>query len=64
MIENEGATVTEVGGSFDLTVQYAATRAEKANGILVQDTGFSGYENIPRVGFPVIRLVTVYLRLR
>jgi diaminopropionate ammonia-lyase family len=49
LIEKEGAKVTEVIGSYDLAVQVAFDMAEKSNGVLVQDTAFERYEEIPSV---------------
>lgn len=49
LIKDEGAKVTEVSGSYDLAVQVAFDMAEKSDGVLVQDTAFSGYEEIPSV---------------
>lgn len=48
-IKSEGAEVTEVNGSYDEAVQFAFDTAEKFHGILVQDTAFPGYEEIPTV---------------
>jgi diaminopropionate ammonia-lyase len=46
-IESEGAEVIVVPGSYDETVgRAAAARAERS--LLVQDTGWPGYERIPR----------------
>jgi len=46
-IESEGAGVTVVQGGYDETVRRAAAeRAERS--LLVQDTGWPGYEEIPR----------------
>ncbi|KAL9623070.1 MAG: hypothetical protein Q9160_002584 [Pyrenula sp. 1 TL-2023] len=49
-IEDEGAVVVQVDGSYDRAIQVAF-EAEKESGenILVQDTAFEGYEQIPRV---------------
>ena len=46
-IAGEGATVVEVDGSYDEAVAAAASWAERHEGLLVQDTGFSGYEEVP-----------------
>ncbi|KAH8817195.1 tryptophan synthase beta subunit-like PLP-dependent enzyme [Xylogone sp. PMI_703] len=48
-IKDEGANVTQVNGSYDDAVKLAweASR-ELPGGLLVQDTGFSGYELIPQ----------------
>jgi diaminopropionate ammonia-lyase len=45
----EGATVTVVAGSYDQAVRHAALAAEAAaSAVLVQDTGWPGYERVPR----------------
>lgn len=50
LIRGEGATVDEIDGSYDFAVQMAFTDAEKApGGILIGDTAFDGYEEIPKV---------------
>ena len=46
-IAGEGAAVVEVDGSYDEAVAEAATWAEHHGGLLVQDTGFAGYETVP-----------------
>jgi threonine dehydratase len=49
-IKGEGAKVIEVDGSYDLAVQAATEVAERSSEcILVQDTAFQGYEDIPKV---------------
>lgn len=48
-IKSEGATVTEVKGSYDIAVQVAFEAAKKPQGILIQDTAFPGYEEIASV---------------
>ena len=57
-ISQEGASVTVVNGDYDDAVRAAERRSEECNGILVQDTAWPGYEEIPRVsmGSPVTRL--------
>ncbi|PYH91617.1 hypothetical protein BO71DRAFT_385155 [Aspergillus ellipticus CBS 707.79] len=48
MIRSEGAELVVVDGDYDQAVQAAATAAaELAPGILIQDTAFEGYEEIP-----------------
>ncbi|PYI09582.1 hypothetical protein BO78DRAFT_308107 [Aspergillus sclerotiicarbonarius CBS 121057] len=48
MIRSEGADVVVVEGDYDRAVQTAAdSAAELAQGILIQDTAFEGYEDIP-----------------
>lgn len=48
-IRSEGATITEVKGSYDLAVQVAFGAAKQGHGILVQHTAFPGYEVIASV---------------
>lgn len=47
-IEKEGATVTIVDGTYDDTVDRAASDGNKDGGILIQDNGWEGYVDIPR----------------
>jgi diaminopropionate ammonia-lyase len=46
-IESEGAEVTVVDGSYDDAVKEAAARQGERS-VLIQDTGWPGYETIPR----------------
>jgi diaminopropionate ammonia-lyase len=47
-IEAEGATVTQVGDCYDVTVERAAAAAAAdPSGVLVQDTAWAGYELTP-----------------
>ncbi len=46
-IRDEGARVEEVGGSYDDAVAAAASAATAAGHVLVQDTAWEGYEQIP-----------------
>ncbi|WP_460070736.1 diaminopropionate ammonia-lyase [Streptomyces sp. YKOK-I1] len=46
-IAAEGAEVTEVAGSYDDAVRRAARAADAPDAVLVQDTGWPGYERIP-----------------
>ena len=46
-IVDEGATVTRVGGSYDDAVAAAARIADQIGGVLVQDTAWEGYEEVP-----------------
>ena len=46
-IRNEGARVEEVGGSYDDAVAAAASAATAPGHVLVQDTAWEGYEQIP-----------------
>jgi diaminopropionate ammonia-lyase family len=49
-IKGEGALVTQVDGSYDLAVRVAFDATERSHeAILVQDTAFLGYEEIPNV---------------
>jgi diaminopropionate ammonia-lyase len=48
MIAAEGATVTVVSGPYDAAVEQAARYADAAAGrVLVQDTAWPGYEQLP-----------------
>ena len=46
-IADEGAQVTVVGGSYDDAVAAAARAADDDTAVLVQDTAWTGYEQIP-----------------
>ncbi|CAM5675621.1 hypothetical protein SALBM135S_10121 [Streptomyces alboniger] len=46
-IAAEGAEVTAVPGSYDAAVLRAAAAAEAPDAVLVQDTAWDGYEEIP-----------------
>jgi diaminopropionate ammonia-lyase len=46
-IRDEGAQVVEVEGSYDDAVAAAARSADEIAGVLVQDTAWDGYEEIP-----------------
>ena len=46
-IRDEGARVQEVGGSYDDAVAAAASAATAPGHVLVQDTAWEGYEQIP-----------------
>jgi diaminopropionate ammonia-lyase len=46
-IVGEGARVEEVDGTYDDAVARAAAVALEVGGLLLQDTGFPGYEEIP-----------------
>lgn len=46
-IRDEGAQVVEVQGSYDDAVAAAAGAADEIAGVLVQDTAWDGYEEIP-----------------
>jgi diaminopropionate ammonia-lyase len=48
-VAGEGATVTVMAGSYDQAVRQAALAAEAAaSAVLVQDTGWPGYERVPQ----------------
>lgn len=47
-IQSEDANVTVVNGTYDDTVEKASRDADVANGLLIQDNGWAGYEIIPR----------------
>lgn len=46
-IVDEGADVTEADGTYDDAVAAAARLADEIGGLLVQDTAWEGYEEIP-----------------
>jgi diaminopropionate ammonia-lyase len=46
-IAAEGAQVTEVAGSYDEAVRLAAESAREPCAVLVQDTAWRGYEQVP-----------------
>lgn len=46
-IVDEGASVTAIDGTYDDAVAAAATLAKRIGGVLVQDTAWDGYEEIP-----------------
>jgi diaminopropionate ammonia-lyase len=48
-VAGEGATATVMAGSYDQAVRQAALAAEAAaSAVLVQDTGWPGYERVPQ----------------
>ncbi|EJT97040.1 acetylornithine deacetylase [Dacryopinax primogenitus] len=47
-ILGEGATLAIVAGDYDLAVEKVYNDAKKPGGILIQDTSFPGYEDIPK----------------
>lgn len=47
LIADEGATVTPVAGGYDAAVGTAAEAAQRAGALLIQDTAWPGYEQIP-----------------
>jgi diaminopropionate ammonia-lyase len=46
-IAREGATVTTVDGSYDAAVAAATADLDRNGGLLVQDTAWPGYEQLP-----------------
>lgn len=48
-IEGEGAKVHVSSGDYDVAVADALSASDYLNGILVQDTAFDGYTEIPQV---------------
>ena len=46
-IQSEGASVTVLDGSYDEAVAAAAATARREGALLVQDTGWSGYLEVP-----------------
>ena len=46
-IRGEGADVREVGGSYDQAVAAAARASETPSHVLIQDTAWEGYEDVP-----------------
>jgi diaminopropionate ammonia-lyase len=46
-IAAEGATIKRTGGSYDQAIALAAEHARETGGLLVQDTAWPGYEQIP-----------------
>ena len=49
-IRQEGAEVIVVDGDYDMAVKEAEKAANvRPNGLLIEDTAWSGYEEIPQV---------------
>ncbi|KAL1639341.1 hypothetical protein SLS58_008054 [Diplodia intermedia] len=46
-IRSEGADVSEVQGDYNASIRAAQEEAENSNGLLVMDTSWPGYEEIP-----------------
>lgn len=46
-IEKEGALVLKIDGNYDETCEYAEKESKKQGWLLVQDTAWDGYEEIP-----------------
>ncbi|MFG1998350.1 pyridoxal-phosphate dependent enzyme [Spirillospora sp. NPDC048911] len=47
-IKAEGATVVEVAGPYDEAVREAAASADEPAALLIQDTAWPGYEQVPQ----------------
>ena len=47
-IQTQGAEVVEVEGSYDHAVAHAAQTAEKEGWLVVSDTAYPGYDEVPR----------------
>jgi diaminopropionate ammonia-lyase len=50
-ISSEGAKVVVVQGDYDVSIQTARKEAQEKNGLLVMDTSWKGYEEIPQVWY-------------
>ena len=50
-IRDEGALVTVVDGDYDDAVRAAETESKGDHSVLIQDTAWPGYEEIPKVSF-------------
>lgn len=50
LIKSEGANVIVVDGDYDEAVKQAEKQCHNSDGLLIQDTAWPGYENIPQVG--------------
>ena len=48
-IRQEGATVIVADGDYDLAVRQAERDATASKGLLIEDTAWPGYEEIPKV---------------
>lgn len=48
-IKQEGATVTVADGDYDVAVKEAERDSMSSGGLLVEDTAWPGYEEIPQV---------------
>jgi diaminopropionate ammonia-lyase family len=49
LITSEGATIEIIDGNYDQAVHAAACRSRELDGLLIQDTAWHGYEQIPQV---------------
>lgn len=54
-ITGEGAKLFIVDGDYDRAVNTAAREAKIQGGMLIQDTAFEGYEEIPKVSYILSR---------
>jgi len=63
LIKEEGAEVTVVEGDYDKAVHEADRKCKERGGLLIQDDGWPGYEEVPRVSDYSLFLRCVY-RLR
>ena len=50
-IEQEGTTVIAVDGDYDASVKRSEQDSIQSNGILIQDTAWPGYEEVPQVSW-------------
>jgi diaminopropionate ammonia-lyase family len=50
LIRDEGANVIQLDKSYDELVKLAFENGTEDNAVVVQDTSFAGYEEIPQVG--------------
>ena len=48
-LEQEGARVINTGKPYDAAIMDAAEAAKAADGLLIQDCAFEGYEEVPQV---------------
>ena len=53
LIRQEGALVTVVDGDYDDAVRETEKHTKHNNNILIQDTAWPGYEEIPKVSFGI-----------
>ena len=50
LIKGEGAIVIVVDGDYDEAVKQAEKQCHNSKGLLIQDTAWPGYEDVPQVG--------------
>jgi diaminopropionate ammonia-lyase len=53
-IESEGAKVPVVDGNYDASIRAALDESERTDALLVMDTSWHGYEEIPKVMFTLV----------